>query len=66
MMKKYKMTDDLRAVCRSIKKDFQNDRVICYLCNSAIRTKDELNRVVSVGMIHASILEKYNFEIWEK
>jgi hypothetical protein len=65
-MKKYKMTDDLRAVCRSIKKDFQSDRVICYLCNSAIRTKDELNRVVSVGMIHASILEKYNFEIWEK
>lgn len=65
-MKKYKMTDDLRVVCRSIKKDFQNDRVVCYLCNSALRVKDELTFLVSVGIIHATILEKYNFEIWEK
>ena len=65
-MKKYNIHDDLKTIAQSIKKDFGNDSIICYLCNSAIRTKDELNRQITIGMIHAHILDKYNFEIWTK
>jgi hypothetical protein len=65
-MKKYNIHDDLKTIAQSIKKDFGNDSIIRYLCTSAIRTKDELNRQITIGMIHAHILDKYNFEIWAK
>lgn len=65
-MKTYNIHDDLRTIAQNIKKDFDNDSIVHYLCNSAIRTKDELNRQITIGMIHAHILDKYNFEIWAK
>ena len=64
-MQQYNKNDDLCSIARKIKADFINDAIVRYLCNSAIRTHDELNRYVSIGMIHAHILEKYNFEIWK-
>lgn len=63
-MKKYNINDDLKTTARDIKKQFGGDCVIQYLANSAIRTRDELNRRITIGMIHAHILEKYNFEMW--
>ena len=65
-MKKYKLSDNLATVAKSIKKDFENDPIIKFLCNSAMRSRDELNQQITVGMIHAHILQKYNFEIWDK
>lgn len=65
-MRTYNINDDLKTIAQNIKKDFSDDSVIRYLCNSAIRTKDELNRQITIGMIHAHILDKYNFEIWAK
>ena len=65
-MKKYNIHDDLKNIARDIKKQFGGDCVIQYLCNSAIRTHDELNRQITIGMIHAHILDKYNHEIWTK
>jgi hypothetical protein len=65
-MRTYNIHDDLKTIAQNIKKDFNNDPIIRYLCNSAIHTKDELNRQITIGMIHAHILEKYNFEIWAK
>ena len=65
-MIKYNLHDDLKTIARDIKKQFANDYMIKYLCNSAIRARDELNLQITIGMIHAHILEKYKFEIWKK
>lgn len=65
-MKKYKISDNLVFIAKDIKKDFINDKIVQYFCNSIIKTKDELNKMMTMGFLHAHILEKYKFEIWKK
>ena len=65
-MTTFNLSDDLKLVAKQIKKGFPADSIIQYLCNSAIRARDELAQKITIGMIHAHILDKYNFEIWKK
>lgn len=65
-MKKYKISNaNLDEISKEIAKENKQDKILQYFKNSIIRTKDYLLKMFTFGQMHAYILQKYNFEIWE-
>lgn len=66
-MKKFTIDidSDFRETAKAIAKEYRDDPIIQYLKNSIVHTRDELMQMFQLGQMHARILEKYGFEIWE-
>lgn len=67
-MKKYNINEaryNLNGIAKEIASENKADKILQYYKNSIIRTKDHLTKMFTFGQMHAYILKKYNFEIWQ-
>ena len=47
---------------KHIKKQFKDDFIIQYFCNSIARTKDDFKNVANIGTLNDYLNKKYNLQ----
>lgn len=55
--------DYLKAKTKEIKKQYKDDKIIQYFCNSIARTKDNFNNIANIATLNDYLKQKYNFII---